>query len=50
MLFLILRLELLANIAKTLVGFALFFGPRTLGRTWGTRPDTSTIAESERNG
>ncbi len=23
---------------KTLVGFALFFGPRTLWRTWGTRP------------
>ena len=31
-------LDLLLDQVKTVVGFALFFGPRTLWRTWGTRP------------
>ena len=25
-------------VEKAMVGFALVFGPRTPGRTWGTRP------------
>jgi hypothetical protein len=29
------------DMVKTLVGFARFFVPGTLVRTWGTRPDTT---------
>jgi hypothetical protein len=36
-------LNLLVDIEKALVGFAVFFGPGTLGRTWGTRPIPLTL-------